>query len=74
MAAMDALPPEGTASMQRDIMAGRPSELSAQNGAVLRLAAKAGVALPVNDFLHRSLTAQEKLARGEIDPAIRPGA
>jgi 2-dehydropantoate 2-reductase len=73
MAAIDALPPEGTASMQRDIMAGRPSELSAQNGAVVRLAAAAGIAVPVNDFLYRALVAQEKVARGEIDPAA-PGA
>lgn len=73
MAAIDTLPPEGTASMQRDIMAGRPSELSAQNGAVVRLAAAAGIAVPVNDFLYRALVAQEKVARGEIDPAA-PGA
>lgn len=73
MAAVDALPPEGTASMQRDIMASRPSELSAQNGAVVRLAAEAGVAVPVNDFLYRALVAQEKLARGEIGLAA-PGA
>jgi 2-dehydropantoate 2-reductase len=59
--------------MQRDIMAGRPSELSAQNGAVVRLAAAAGIAVPVNDFLYRALVAQEKVARGEIDPAA-PGA
>ncbi|MDD2605909.1 MAG: 2-dehydropantoate 2-reductase [Desulfobacterales bacterium] len=68
MAAIDALPPEGTASMQRDIMSGRPSELSAQNGAVVRLASEVGVTVPVNDFLYRTLVAQEKLARGEIDP------
>lgn len=73
MAAVDALPPEGTASMQRDIMAGRPSELSAQNGAVVRLAAEAEVAVPVNGFLYRALIAQEKSARGEIDLAA-PGA
>jgi len=30
---MDSLPPSGTASMQRDIMEGRPSELEAQTGA-----------------------------------------
>jgi 2-dehydropantoate 2-reductase len=69
MAAIDALPPQGTASMQRDIMAGRPSELSAQNGAVVRLAREAGIAVPVNDFLYRALIAQERLARGEIDAA-----
>ena len=30
-------PPTGTTSMQRDLMAGRPSELDAQTGAVVRL-------------------------------------
>ncbi|MEE4607901.1 MAG: 2-dehydropantoate 2-reductase, partial [Desulfobacteraceae bacterium] len=64
MAAVDALPPEGIASMQRDIMAGRPSELSAQNGAVVRLARDVGIAVPVNDFLYRALIARERVARG----------
>ncbi len=63
MAAVDALPPEGTASMQRDIMAGRPSELGSQNGAVVRLAREAGVPVPANDFIYRALTAQEHQAR-----------
>ena len=34
---LDSLPPEGTGSMQREIMNGRPSELEVQNGAVVRL-------------------------------------
>ncbi len=62
MAAVDALPPEGTASMQRDIMAGKPSELSAQNGAVVRLARETGISVPINDFLYRALIAQERQA------------
>jgi 2-dehydropantoate 2-reductase len=66
MAAVDALPPEGTASMQRDVMAGRPSELSAQNGAVVRLARQAGIAVPVNDFLYRALLAQEVQAQDRV--------
>src|SRR6476646_1994747 len=37
LAFTDSLPQEGTTSMQRDIMAGRPSELESQNGAVVRL-------------------------------------
>jgi 2-dehydropantoate 2-reductase len=31
----ESLPPDGTASMQRDLIAGRPSELEAQSGAVV---------------------------------------
>ena len=63
MAFIDALPYEGTASMQRDIMAGRPSELDAQNGTVVRLGKEAGVATPVNGMIYSSLLPQEMQAR-----------
>ncbi|MEP7176641.1 MAG: 2-dehydropantoate 2-reductase [Gemmatimonadales bacterium] len=63
---VDAMPPEATASMQRDVMEGRPSELEAQSGAVVRLAAGAGVDAPVHDFIHRSLLPLELRARGEV--------
>lgn len=65
MAFIDALPSESTASMQRDIMAGRPSELESQNGAVVRLGRDAGVATPVNALIHAVLLPQERSARGE---------
>jgi 2-dehydropantoate 2-reductase len=67
LADIDHLPAEATASMQRDIMAGRPSELHAQNGAVVRLGAEVGVPTPVHSFLFASLLPQEQLARGELD-------
>lgn len=67
MAFVDALPPEGTASMQRDILAGKPSELKAQNGAVVRLAEGTGVGVPVNASIYASLLPQELRARGKID-------
>ena len=58
--------PEGTlASMQRDIGEGRPSELEAQNGAVVRLGRAVGVPTPTHAFLYASLLPQEKRARGE---------
>ncbi|PMR71406.1 2-dehydropantoate 2-reductase [Halomonas heilongjiangensis] len=60
---IDALPPESTASMQRDIMAGRPSELESQNGAVVRLGRQYGVATPVNAVIHAVLLPQERKAR-----------
>ena len=66
LAYVDSLPDEATASMQRDILAGRPSELDAQSGAVARLAARAGVEAPVHDFLWRSLLPLELRARGEV--------
>jgi ketopantoate reductase len=37
LAIIDQLPEETMASMQRDILEGRPSELGSQNGAVVRL-------------------------------------
>jgi 2-dehydropantoate 2-reductase len=48
----DGLPPEGTASMQRDIINGLPSELDVQNGAVVRLGQEVGVDTPVNSFIY----------------------
>ncbi len=63
MAFFESLPSDGTASMQRDVMAGRPSELESQNGAVVRLGREAGVATPVHDFLYASLLPQERRAR-----------
>ena len=63
LAFMDAIPPQATASMQRDIMAGRPSELEAQSGAVVRLGAEAGVPTPTHSFLYHALLPQERAAR-----------
>jgi 2-dehydropantoate 2-reductase len=66
MAFIDGLPASGTASMQRDAMAGRPSELESQNGAVVRLGHEAGVDTPVHSFIYRSLLPQEMRARGQL--------
>lgn len=60
---VDALPHEATASMQRDVVAGRPSELEAQVGTVVRLAAAAGVEAPINRFLYAALLPAEIRAR-----------
>jgi len=60
---VDGLPPEATASMQRDILAGRPSELEQQSGAVVRLGRRAGVPVPANEFLYASLLPAEIEAR-----------
>ncbi len=61
--AMDRLPAEATASMQRDILSGRPSELGDQTGAVMRLARDAALAVPVHAFLWAALLPQEDAAR-----------
>lgn len=62
---VDTLPANGTISLQRDIAAGRPSELEAWNGAVVRLGNQAGVPTPLHEFLYSSLLPLERKARGE---------
>lgn len=59
----DALPEDATSSMQRDILEGRPSELEAQNGAVVRLGRAALVPTPVNECIYRSLLPAELRAQ-----------
>jgi 2-dehydropantoate 2-reductase len=66
MSFIDNLQPGATASMQRDIMEGRPSELEAQNGAVVRLGHEAGVPTPVHAFVYHSLLPSELRARGTL--------
>lgn len=63
---LDTLPKEGTASMQRDMMEGRPSELKEQNGAVVKLGQVAGVDTPINAFIYHSLLPLESRARGQL--------
>lgn len=60
---VDKLPHEATASMQRDLMNGYPSELDAQNGAVVRLGKKIGVKTPTHTFLYHILLPTEQKAR-----------
>ena len=66
----DSMPPEVTSSIQRDIMNGRPSEIDALNGAVVRLGKEAGVETPVNAFIYYSLLPMEMRARGQIQFAV----
>ncbi|MEU4602716.1 2-dehydropantoate 2-reductase [Kribbella sp. NPDC023972] len=55
---IDSLPADGTTSLQRDILAGRPNELDAWTGAVVRLGDRAGVPTPVNSFLYEIAAAR----------------
>jgi 2-dehydropantoate 2-reductase len=55
LAFLGAAPPEGTTSMQRDLAAGRRSELDAQVGAVVRLARARGVEVPYHAAVLRAL-------------------
>jgi 2-dehydropantoate 2-reductase len=67
LAFIDGLPDSGTASMQRDIMEGRPSELEAQNGAVVRMGQEVGVDTPLNAIIYHSLLPMELCARGQME-------
>ena len=66
MAMFDGLAPQSTSSMQRDVMEGRPSELEAQIGAVVRLGRGADVVTPLHTFIYHSLLPMELRARGQI--------
>jgi 2-dehydropantoate 2-reductase len=66
LATLDGVAFEGTASMQRDLGAGRPSELDDQPGALVRLAREVGVPVPVHETLYAALLPQERAARGAI--------
>ncbi|HKY29058.1 MAG TPA: 2-dehydropantoate 2-reductase [Pyrinomonadaceae bacterium] len=63
MAAINALPEDGTSSMQRDIAAGRPSELESQNGAVVRMASESGIDVPTHALIYETLKPLEQKAR-----------
>jgi len=60
---IDNLHPDTMASMQKDIMAGKPSELEAQTGALVRMARESGVLVPTHEFIYASLLPMEKAAR-----------
>ena len=66
LAYLDTLPPDGTTSMQRDLVHGRPSELDAQVGAVVRLGERAGASVPLHRIILAALLPLERMARGEL--------
>jgi len=70
LAFVDSLPADGTASMQRDIIQGRPSELESQVGAVVRLGQAKGVDVPLHRFIYSALLPLERRARGEVEFTI----
>jgi 2-dehydropantoate 2-reductase len=63
LARVDAMPAGATASMHRDLVEGRPSELNEQTGAVVRLGRRAGIPCTLHEFLLASLLPQELRAR-----------
>jgi 2-dehydropantoate 2-reductase len=63
---VDSLPADGTMSMQRDVIEGRPSELEAQIGAVVRLGEASGVPVPLHRTIYAALLPLERRARGVL--------
>jgi 2-dehydropantoate 2-reductase len=64
---VDSLPDRATSSLQRDIAAGKPSEIESLNGAATRLGIEAGVPTPTNTFLYHALLPLERRARGHLE-------
>ncbi len=64
LAFSDGLPADSTSSMQRDIMQGKPSELDAQVGGIIRQARLTGVRTPLLDLMRAVLT----LRPGQANP------
>ncbi len=64
MERVDQIQPDVMASMQKDIMEGRPSELESQTGALVRMARAVTVSVPTHEFIYASLLPMEKKARG----------
>jgi 2-dehydropantoate 2-reductase len=59
------LPPEASASLSRDMLAGRPSELHDQIGALIRLAGDKGVPTTAFEVLYASLCVVESVSEQE---------
>lgn len=72
MGVLDAYPPQMTASMQRDIMEGKRSELEEQLGAIVRLGKESGIPTPVNTLIYAALLPQELRARQGAEGALQP--
>ena len=66
MAAVDGLPEDATSSMQRDIIAGKPSELESQTGAVIRMAQESSIDVPTHAFIYTTLRPLEEKARATL--------
>ncbi|MFD0964499.1 ketopantoate reductase family protein [Pseudofulvibacter geojedonensis] len=55
--------PNTTASMQRDVMEGKPSELENFNGYIVKMGKELSIETPTNAFIYNCLLPQENIAR-----------
>ena len=65
MRRIDTIDPHITASMQKDMMEGKPSELNEQTGAVIRMGKASGVPTPTHEKLFAALLPLEQRARNQ---------
>lgn len=63
MAFCDKMTPDTTASMQRDVVAGRRLEYDAINGAIVRAGKATGIPTPVHEFFWTCLKVVDSMAR-----------
>ncbi len=66
LALVDVLPEDSIASLQRDVAAGRPSEVDSLSGAVARIGAELGVSVPIHAAIYAALLPQERAARAAV--------
>jgi 2-dehydropantoate 2-reductase len=67
---IESQPYETTSSLQRDMMAGKPSELDAQNGTIVKMGIESGIPTPINAFIYFCLLPQENKARSPLIPEV----
>ncbi len=61
---IDSYPADSTSSLTRDVWEKKPSEIEYQNGTVVRLGEKYGVATPINRFVYSCILPSELKAQG----------
>lgn len=68
---IESQPYNTTSSLQRDMMERKPSELEAQNGAIVKMGIELGIPTPINAFIYHCLLPQENKARSPLTPEGR---
>jgi 2-dehydropantoate 2-reductase len=63
LALVDIVPDDAIASLQRDLVAGHPSELDSLSGAVARIGSELAVPVPIHTTIYAALLPQERAAR-----------
>lgn len=62
----NSLPYEASSSTQRDVAAGKPSEIGYLSGSVAEIGARMNVKVPLHQFINTSLMPRELNARGKL--------